>query len=172
MNADARRVCLAAFAGAHGVRGEARLRTFTADPLSVADYGPLQTEAGDRHFEITIVREAKPGVLIVRSPQIRDREHAIELAKTRLYAPRERLPEPEEDEFYYEDLIGLACEALDGSPLGRVKAVVNYGAGDLLEITDIPEVNGVRLLPFTKENAPAVDLAAGRVVLDPPDEWI
>lgn len=166
-----KRVCVGAFAGAHGVRGEAKLRAFTTDPFDIAAYGPLTTEAGEV-FSIKIVREAKPGVLIVSAPEIRHREHATELAKTRLYVPRDRLPEPDEDEFYYDDLVGLRAEGLDGAMLGRVKAVVDYGAGDLLEIIDIPDVKGARLVPFTKETAPVVDIPGGRLVLDPPQEWI
>ncbi len=166
-----KRVCVGAFAGAHGVRGEAKLRAFTADPFDVAAYGPLTTEAGEA-FSIRIIREAKPGVLIVSAPEIKHREHAMELAKTRLFVPRDRLPEPDEDEFYYDDLVGLRVEGLDGAMLGRVKAVVDYGAGDLLEIVDIPDVKGARLVPFTKETAPVVDVPGERLVLDPPAEWI
>ena len=172
MSDKPRRVCLGAFAGAHGVRGEAKLRAFTAIPEDIASYGPLETEDGACVFTVKLVREAKPGVLIVRSADIKSREDALALSGTRLYVDRDRLPEPDEDEFYYDDLVGLRVEGLDGEPLGRVKAVVDFGAGDLLEIIDIPDVNGARLLPFTKEIAPVVDVPGGRIVLAPPADWI
>jgi len=170
VSGGSRRVCVAAFAGAHGVKGEARVKSFTADPADFTAYGPLTAEGG-RIFEFQVVREQKPGLFIVRAAQIASREDAAALSGEKLYAPREALPEPDEGEFYYEDLVGLRVEDETGVPLGRVKAVVNYGAGDLIEIIDIPGVKGARLLPFTKDTVPVIDLAAGRVTAAPPEEW-
>lgn len=161
------RVCVAAVAGAFGVRGEARLKPFTAEPFAVADYGPLSTEAGDQRFEVRVTRPLKNGFVAARLSGVGTREAAEELKGVRLYAPRAALPEPEEDEFYHADLIGLIAEDLDGVARGRVKAVLNHGAGDILEIAPLGDGRPV-LMAFTLETAPRVDLAAGRVVIDPP----
>ena len=161
------RVCIAQIGAAHGVRGEVRLRAFTEDPLSVRRYGPLETEDG-RRFEIEAVRPAKD-ILVARLKGIADREAAERLTNLLLYASRDRLPKPADDEFYYADLIGLAATAPDGAPFGTVKAVHNFGAGDLLEIE--PAAGGQTvMLPFTEAAVPVVDIAGRRVVVAPPGE--
>jgi 16S rRNA processing protein RimM len=161
------RVCLGAIAGAHGVRGLVKIKSFTQDPADLTAYGPLGDEAGQRHFEIAVTGEAK-GLLVARIAGVADREAAQALRGVRLYVPRAALPEPEEEEFYQADLIGLAVEDPDGRPLGRVAAVENYGAGDYLEIA---RSEGAPLLvPFTKTAVPLVDLEGGCVVVDPPEE--
>ncbi|MBD0425664.1 16S rRNA processing protein RimM [Aquisalinus flavus] len=160
-------ICIGTFAGAHGVRGEAKLRSFTEVPADAAGYGPVSTEDG-RSFTLKLVREAKPGLLIVRSPEIATREEAQGLAGTKLFVPRDRLPPPDDEEFYYEDLVGLAAITPDGAPFGTVKAVVNYGAGDLLELTGVPGEKGVLLIPFTKDAVPEIDFDTGKVTIDPP----
>jgi len=160
------RVCLGQIGAAHGVRGEVRLRSFTSDPAAITDYGPLETEDG-RVFEIETLRPAKDH-FVVRLSGIRDRDAASALANTKLYVPRERLPETDEpDEFYHADLIGLAVIDLAGNKLGTVVAVHNFGAGDLIEVrTDAG--NNTELVPFDTTHVPAVDIASGKIVVDPP----
>lgn len=166
------RVCLAAVAGAHGVRGLVKLKTFTEVPGDALAYGPLEDEGGARRFEIALKGSAggKAGdLLLVRISGIEDRTAAEALRGTRLYVAREALPEiAEEETFYHADLVGLAAVERDGTGRGRVAAVHNFGAGDLLEIQ--PEGGASFLLPFTKAAVPEVDLAAGRVTIAPPEE--
>jgi 16S rRNA processing protein RimM len=155
------RICLGQIGSAHGVRGEVRLRSFTSDPSAIAGYGPLETEDG-RVFEIEAMRPAKDH-FVARLSGIRDRDAARALANTRLYVPRERLPQTEEpDEFYHADLVDLA-----GRVLGSVVAIHNFGAGELIEIR--PDAGGnTELVPFDATHVPAVDIAAGKIVVDPP----
>lgn len=175
-------VCVARIGAAHGTSGEVKLWPFTADPGAVANYGPLETADGTRRFEIASLRPAKD-FLIARITGIGDRDAAERLCNTDLYVPRERLPAPATDEFYYADLIGLAVENLAGRELGRVIAVQNYGAGDLLEIdpgekaarggagrgpNDAGATAETLLIPFTAALVPRVDIAAGKIVVDPP----
>ncbi|HEY0441082.1 MAG TPA: ribosome maturation factor RimM [Xanthobacteraceae bacterium] len=163
---DERRVCVGQFGAAHGIRGEVRLKAFTADPLAIRQYGPLQSEDGARTFEIVSLRPAKD-MLVARLKGVDDRNAAETLCNLRLYVPRERLAPPEEDEFYHADLIGLAAVDTTGQPLGTVAGVPNYGAGDLLEIA--PAGGGATvLLPFSKAAVPHIDIAGGRVTVDPP----
>ena len=160
------RVCLGQFGAAHGVRGEVRLRSFTADPLAIADYGPLETEDGTV-IEIENLRPAKDHFVATLSG-IADRNAAERLTNVKLYVPRDRLPPTDEpDEFYYADLIGLAAVDRAGNPLGTVLAVHNFGAGDLLEIRLDADSN-TELLPFDAATVPEVDLKARRLVIDPP----
>src|ERR1700759_3372042 len=127
------RVCLGQIGAAHGVRGEVRLRSFTTDPASIADYGPLETEDG-RPIEIEKLRLAKDH-FVARLAGIRDRDAASALTNVKLYVPRERLPQSQDpDEFYHADLIGLAAVDQSGRTLGTVVAVHNFGAGDLIEV--------------------------------------
>jgi 16S rRNA processing protein RimM len=161
------RVCIAQIGAAHGVRGEVRLRAFTEDPLSVRRYGPLETEDG-RRFEIEAVRPAKD-MLVARLKGVSNRDDAERLTNLRLYVARDRLPKPADGEFYHADLIGLAAVTAAGAPFGTVKAVHNFGAGDLLEIE--PAGGGATmLLPFTEAVVPVIDIARRRVVVAPPDE--
>jgi 16S rRNA processing protein RimM len=160
------RVCLGQIGAAHGVRGEVRLRSFTSDPAAIADYGPLETEDG-RVFEIETLRPAKEH-FVVRLSGIRDRDAASALANTKLYVPRERLPETAEpDEFYHADLVGLAVIDRAGTKLGTVVAIHNFGAGDLIEVRADTGGN-TELVPFDTTHVPAVDIAAGKIVVDPP----
>ncbi len=161
------RVCVAAVAGAHGVRGWVRLKTFTARPEDALAYGPLQDEAGTRVFRMRAKGLAK-GLLIAAVEGIADRNAAAALRGTRLYVDRAALPPPEEEEFYHADLIGLAVEDTQGRPLGRVRALYDFGAGDVVEVA-APD-GGLLVLPFTKAVVPTVDLAGGRLVVDPPGE--
>lgn len=159
-------VCVGAVAGAHGVRGVVRVKSFTAEPDDVCAYGPVSDEAGARTWRIERVGHAK-GVVLVRLEGILDRDAADALKGTRLYVARSALPEPEdEEEFYHADLIGLSADLADGTPFGRVKAVHDHGAGDILEIArpHAPPLD----VPFTLAAVPLVDVAAGRIVVDLP----
>jgi 16S rRNA processing protein RimM len=160
------RICLGQIGSAYGVRGEVRLRSFTSDPSAIAGYGPLETEDG-RVFKIEAMRPARDH-FVARLSGIRDRDAARALANTRLYVPRERLPRTEElDEFYHVDLVGLAVVDPAGHVLGSVVAIHNFGAGDLIEIR--PDAGGnTELVPFDASHVPAVDIAAGKIVVDPP----
>jgi len=159
------RVLIAQIGAAHGVRGEVRLKAFTEDPMSVTRYGALETEDGKR-FEIEAVRPAKD-VLVARLKGVADRDAAEALKNLRLYVARERLPKPADDEFYYADLVGLAATTPDGAAFGTVKAVHNFGAGDLLEI-EPADGGATLLLPFTEATVPAIDLAGRKLVVAPP----
>jgi 16S rRNA processing protein RimM len=163
----AARICVAQIGAAHGTSGEVRLWSFTADPAAVKDYGPLESEDGTAQFEIEALRPAR-NHLVARLSGVRDRAQAEQLANLRLYVPRDRLPPAAPDEFYHADLIGLAAHDLNGRKVATVVAIQNFGAGDLLELRAAGESETV-LLPFTTATVPVVDIAGGRVVIDPPD---
>jgi 16S rRNA processing protein RimM len=151
--------------GAHGVRGEVRIKAFTADPRAVGRYGPVEDETGQRRFKLK-VRGAVRDLIVATLDGIADRDQAEALRGLRLYVPRERLPRPKRGEWYVADLIGLAAVSKDGTPLGTVKSVQNFGAGDVLEI----ERDGTtEFLPFTMRVVPEIDVEGGRVVIDPPE---
>ncbi len=160
------RICLGQIGAAHGVRGEVRLHSFTADPQAIAGYGSLETDDG-RIFEIESLRPAK-NHLVARLAGITSRSAAEQLTNIKLYVPRERLPAPvEADEFYHADLIGLAVVDRAGEKLGTVVAIHNFGAGDLIEVRQA-EGEPTQLLPFDEATVPEVDLAAGRLVVELP----
>jgi 16S rRNA processing protein RimM len=151
------RICVGRIGAAHGTRGEVKLWSFTADPMAVADYGS---------FTIKTLRPAKD-FLVARFAGVTDRTAAEQLRNTDLYVARDRLPAPEADEFYHADLVGLAVVDRQGATLGTVSAVHNFGAGDLIEVR--PAQGGMTvMLPFSDTVVPAVDLAGGRIVVDPP----
>ena len=160
-------ICVARIGAAHGVRGAVKLWTFTEDPLALRAYGPLVTKDGARQFELTSAREAK-GHLVATLKGVATREEAERLNGIELYIAREKLPDTDEDEYYHADLIGLAAVNAAGEPLGRVIAIHNFGAGDIIEIA--PPSGPTMLLPFTNAVVPSVDLASGRVVIELPDE--
>jgi 16S rRNA processing protein RimM len=160
-------ICVARIGAAHGVRGEVKLWIFTEDPLAVKQYGPLTTKDGTRQFEVTRAREAK-GHLVAALKGIATREDAERLNGVELYVAREKLPATDEDEYYHADLIGLAAVTPIDEPLGRVIAIHNFGAGDIIEIA--PPHGTSMLLPFTNAVVPTVDLARGRVVIELPEE--
>lgn len=160
-------VCVARIGAAHGVRGAVRLWTFTEDPLAVRDYGPLMTRDGTRQFEVTHAREAKDH-LVVTLKGVASRDDAERLNGLELYVPRDRLPDTDDGEYYHTDLIGLAAVTTTEQPLGKVIAIHNFGAGDIIEIA--PPQGTTMLLPFTNAVVPTVDLAGGRVVIELPQE--
>ena len=160
-----KRVCVGVVSGAHGVRGAVRVKSFTADPAAVARYGPLEDESGDRRLSLRVVGTAK-GVVVCHIGGIVDRGQAEALRGLRLYLPRAALPPTLEDEYYHADLVGLKAALADGTALGQVSAVHDFGAGDTLEIQR-PE-GPPAMVPFTRAVVPIVDLAAGRLVVDPP----
>jgi 16S rRNA processing protein RimM len=164
------RVLVGAFTGAFGVRGELRLKSFCAEPAAIAGYSPLWSEDGTRSFPIRIARQI-PNGFAVTVAGVGSKEAADALRGTRLFADRSRLPSLPDDEYYHADLIGLNVVDTGGQPLGRVRAVLNHGAGDILEIHQ-PGAREALLLPFTLRNVPTVDLTAGVIVADPPDEVI
>jgi 16S rRNA processing protein RimM len=156
-------------AGAFGVKGEARVTAFTADPMNLATYGPLLNKAGAPALTILTARPAKAGI-VARILEIDSPEAADALRGLELYVPRDRLPAPEdEDEFYLADLIGLAAESPAGEPLGVVLSVENYGAGDLIEVKPGGGAPSWQVA-FTRETVPQVLTAQGRIVINRPDE--
>jgi 16S rRNA processing protein RimM len=160
-------ICVARIGAAHGVRGAVKLWTFTEDPLAVKRYGPLATKDGARRFEVTHAREAN-GHLVATLKGVATREDAERLNGIELYVAREKLPATDADEYYHADLIGLAAVNAANEPIGRVTAIHNFGAGDIIEIA--PPHGATMLLPFTNAVVPSVDLAGGRVVIELPAE--
>ena len=161
------KICVARIGAAHGVRGEVRLWTFTEDPLAVLHYGPLSTKDGSRAFEVAKARQAKDH-LVATIKGVADRTAAEKLNRLELYIARDQLPEPGDDEYYHADLIGLAAETAAGEPLGRVLAIHNFGAGDIIEIA--PPSGSTLLLPFSNAVVPTIDIKNGRVVIELPAE--
>jgi len=160
------RVCLGVITGAHGVRGLVRVKSFTEVPEDVAAYGPVTDEDGARAFTLSVTGHSKHA-LLARVEGVADRDQAQALKGTRLYVARDAMPALDEEETYYHaDLLGLAAEDRDGCPLGRVAAVHNFGAGDILEL----DGEGRRLVPFTRKAVPVVDLKGGRLVVELPEE--
>jgi 16S rRNA processing protein RimM len=163
-------VLLGRIAGAHGIRGEVRINSFTAAPEDIAAYGEL-TDGRGRVFVIERLRPVKGTAVAAQLQGVRDRTAAEALHGTELFVERAKLPEPDEDEWYYEDLIGLEAVTGEGELAGRVLAVQNFGAGDLLEIRRAEgEPRESLFVPFTKAAVPVVDVKGGRVVIVPPQE--
>ena len=165
---DASRLCLGVIAGAHGLQGAVRVKTFTALPDAIAGYGPLEDAAGSRRFTLKLVRIEK-GMALARIEGIEDRTAAEALKGVELFLDRAALPPAEdEEEFYHADLVGLAAVDVNGVRLGTVRALHDFGAGDLIEV--LPDEGGrPRVFPFTREAVPAIDLAARTVTIDPPE---
>ncbi len=163
-------VLLGRFGAPHGVRGEIRLQSFTADPLAIGSYGPLTDKSGAKSFTLASLRPQGKDMLVARVEGVADRTGAERLTGVELYIARDRLPAPEDDdEFYLADLVGLRAETRDGKEIGKVLAVRNFGAGDILEIA--PAEGGETLMfPFTRVVVPVVSVPEGRVVVEPPEE--
>ncbi|MCW5716390.1 MAG: ribosome maturation factor RimM [Bauldia sp.] len=158
------RVVLARLGAAHGIRGEIRLKSYTGVPADVADYGPLEAPDG-RKFVIAAIRPVGDDMFVVRLDGVSDRTAAEALNGIELSIPRALLPEPDEDDFYHADLIGLAACSPAGEVIGTVTGVFNHGAGDLIEIA--PAAGEPMLVPFTRETVPIVDIARGRLIVSP-----
>lgn len=163
---DENRICVGAIAGAFGVRGEVRLKSFTAQPEDIESYGPLNSEDGTQTFRVSLIGQTKNG-FTARLSNVQTKEQADALRGMRLFVDRDVLPGLPDDEFYHADLIGLEVYDTGGTLLGRVENVLNHGASDLLEVK--PKVGETVLLPFTVAAVPTVDLTAGRIIADPPD---
>ena len=160
-------ICVARIGAAHGVRGAVKLWTFTEDPFAVTRYGPLTTKDGARQFELAQAREAKDH-LVATFKGITTRNEAERLNGLELYVSRDKLPATDEDEYYHADLIGLAAITTTDEPLGKVIAIHNFGAGDIIEIA--PPAGTTIMLPFSNAVVPTVDIASGRVVIALPEE--
>lgn len=161
------RICVGSIAGAFGVQGEVRVKSFCADPEAIFTYGPLFTQDGSRSFTLKPTRPVAGG-LGARISGVSDKDQADALRGTDLYADRSRLPSLPDDEFYHTDLIGLEVRDTGGVLLGTLRAVHNHGAGDILEVYS-PARKQLLLIPFTRAAVPTVDLAAGRIVADMPE---
>ena len=160
-------ICVGAIAGAFGVRGEVRLKSFCTDPEAIADYCPLSTEDGSRRFTMTLTRPIPNGFAATLSG-VATKEQADALRGVSLFVGRDTLPSLGDNEFYYADLIGLEVSDAGGTLIGKVTAVRNHGAGDLLEVTG-KGMKSPALLPFTRAIVPTVDLAARRIIADIPE---
>lgn len=158
-------VCLGAVTGARGLRGEVRIKCLAENPDSLQAHGPLLSADRTTEYAVTVVGLHK-GQVIARIAGVADRDAAEALKGARLYLPREALPPTAEDEYYYSDLAGLVAELPDGTPLGTVRWVFDFGAGDVLEVTRLE--GAPVMVPFTRQAVPVVDLAGGRLVVDPP----
>jgi 16S rRNA processing protein RimM len=163
----ARDVLLAAVIGAQGLKGEVRVKLFTASPQALGAYGPLHDRSG-RRYEITVLRPAREGEAVIAFAGITDRNTAEALKGTELFVTREALPATQDEEFYHADLVGLEAQDSEGRVLGKVAAVHNYGASDVIEIAR--EDGDSVVLAFTRETVPVIDIAAGRIVVAVPED--
>lgn len=167
-NIDDNLICIAAVSGAFGVRGEVRIKSFCAVPEDCFAYGPLRGADGQIVLTITAQRAVKNGFAVM-CEQVETREQAQALSGTKLYVYRKDMPTPGADEFYFEDLVGLEVKTTDGKRMGKVLAVYNHGAGDLLEISGGTDKHGKErgmfFHPFTKTAVPKLDIKAGRLVI-------
>jgi 16S rRNA processing protein RimM len=159
-------ICIGSIAGAYGVRGEVRVKSYCATPEDIETYSPLSDESGKRQFALALVRPIKNGYA-ARITDVATKEEADALRGTDLFTDRANLPSLPDDEFYHADLIGLQVYDTGGVLLGKVKTVQNHGADDLLEL-QLAGTSATTFLPFTKAAVPTVDLASGRIVADPP----
>jgi 16S rRNA processing protein RimM len=163
---DDRRILLGQIGSAHGIKGDVIVRSYTADPADIAAYGPLTDKAGAKPLTLSVVRVSDKGV-VARVKGVSDRNGAEALKGRELYVDRTKLPKASDAEYYHADLIGLAAVTADGEPYGRVLAVQNFGAGDLLEI-QLSGGKDAEFIPFTNACVPEVDLALGRLTVVPP----
>jgi 16S rRNA processing protein RimM len=161
-----RRILLGQIAGAHGIRGDVLVRTFTGEPAAIASYGPLTDASGAKTFKLRVVRVTDKGI-VARVEGVNDRNGAEAIRGQELYVDRTKLPAPAETEYYHADLIGLTAVTEDGKELGHVMAIQNFGAGDLVEI-QLTGSKSTDLIPFTNANVPDIDLAGGRMTVIPP----
>jgi 16S rRNA processing protein RimM len=162
-----REILVGVFGAPHGVRGEVRLKSYTADPAAIRTYGPLLDASGTRRFVIEALRPTGKDMFVARVKGVSDRESAQALNGTQLFVARDVLPAPEEEEFYYADLIGLRVESEQSEVLGSVIALHNFGAGDILEIAPPPDAadKTTAMLAFTRALVPIVDVPRRRIVV-------
>ena len=165
--ADRNRICVGAIAGSHGIKGAVRIKSVTDVPEDVAAYGPISDEAGDRRFDIG-VEAVRGGMVIAALGGVADRDAAEALKGLRLYVSKDALPEPDEDEFYHADLLGLEVMQ-DGGMIGTVRSIIPAGNGEVLEIDRGPGRETL-LVPFTKAAVPTVEIGEGRLTVDLPRE--
>ncbi len=163
-------VLVGAIAGGFGVKGEVRLKSFTSEPEDIASYGPLFTEDGSQSFQVRLSGRLK-NALSARLSGISSKEQADRMKGMKLFVPREAFPQLPDDEFYHADLIGLSVYDTGGGEIGAVKAVLNHGATDLLELR-LTASNETALLPFTRDYVPTVDMVARKLIIDPPNGLI
>jgi 16S rRNA processing protein RimM len=169
LRAPDRLILMGVFGAPQGVRGEIRVKSWTKEPSAIGGYGPLTDKGCTRAFAFETLRALKDNMLIARVAGVSSREAAEALKGVEIFARRDQLPPPNEDEFYYDDLVGLQALDAAGGRLGRVVSLMNYGAGDVLEIA--PAQGGeTLLLPFTKRVAPRIDFDVGRIVIEQPGE--
>jgi 16S rRNA processing protein RimM len=161
------KILVGVFGAAHGIRGEVRLKSYTADPAAIGGYGPLYDGGGARRFSIDALRPIGKDLFVARVAGVADRSAAEALNGTELFVPRDALSAPEEEEFYYADLIGLRVENEDGEIFGTVVAVHNFGAGDIVEIAPPADAANktTAMLAFTRALVPVVDVSAARIVV-------
>ena len=163
------KICIAQIGAAHGVRGEVRVKLFSDDPEALTHYGVLSNADGSRRFQIESSRLSK-NVYVCRIKDLKDRNEAESLNGVKLYIDRDQLPELDEEEFYHSDLIGLDARLEDGTVLGSIIGIPDFGAGDLLDIA--PKKGKGFYLPFTLAVVPHVDVAGGYVTVVPPEGWL
>ncbi|MEP1143037.1 MAG: ribosome maturation factor RimM [Henriciella sp.] len=162
-------VVIGAILGAHGVRGDVRVKSFTAEPDALFEYAPFLDDAGKVLIAPVRARPAKDHFIVTPKTMLQ-KEEWDGLKGTKLYVPRDALPAPDDDEFYIEDLVGLDVFTGGDTPLGRVKAVLNHGAGDLIEVDPKNGAKSV-LVPFTLEDVPVIDLGLKRIVVANFEVW-
>jgi len=168
---DRQQILMGVIGRPHGVRGLLHVHSYTADPAGLPEYGPFSDGRG-RQFTLRWHSEGVAQVSEIvggTARPVRDRSAAEALVNVRLHVDRDRLPSPEDDEYYLADLVGLCAVAPDGAELGKVDVVHDYGAGASLEIFG---EGRPLLVPFTREAVPVVDIPAGRVVVQPPAEIV
>ena len=164
-----RKICVGMIAGAHGVRGLVRLRSFTEDPEAIVDYEPLTDEAGEKVYDISL-KSAANDFYVAEIKGIASREAAEALRGTKLYVARSQLPKVAKGEYYEADLLGLPVHDRQGKEYGVILSVHNYGAGTFLEVG--VKKNAGFMLPFTDAFVPGVDIKTGCVTIDPPPGWL
>jgi 16S rRNA processing protein RimM len=169
LRAPDRLILMGVFGAPQGVRGEIRVKSLTGEPSAIGAYGPLTNKGRTRAFAFESLRPLKDDMLAARIAGVSTREAAEALKNVEIFARRDQLPPPDEDEFYYDDLVGLEAVDVEGARFGRVISLMNHGAGDVLEIARA-DGGETLLLPFTKSVAPRIDFDAGRIVVEPPRE--
>ena len=169
MRTPDRLVLVGMFGAPQGVRGETRVKSHTSDPLAIGVYGPLTDAKRARVFAFESLRPLKGDMLVARVKGVHSREAAAALTGVEIFVGRDQLPRPSEDEFYYDDLVGLEAVTAEGERLGCVVSLSNHGAGDILEIMAEGQGDSL-LLPFTRRIAPTIDFETGRIVIAPPRE--